>query len=313
MTIAARTDKPPQEVRDRLAGRKIAFGIGAQKAGTTWLFDVLRKHPQAYAPHFKEAHYWNYVQNGVVPGFQARETAAFNARLSGITGSILARFSGKYQRAAREYEQWARLFEGTDGAHGAYIELLLMHADDSQVIAEITPNYAELSTDTFASMAALAEDTRFFFVMRDPVSRTLSGLGMGLRDGWIGPDIATDLNSAIEAVLAGKARANIERSRYDATIERLEAAVPREQIHYMFYETMFEQAAIDGLMRFLGISGVPVDTSRKINAAPKTEAPVSARLLEQLRAALAPTYSYVTERFGDAVPSEWHRASEIPA
>ena len=38
------------------------LGVGAQKAGTTWLYENLRRHPQIYLPVPKEIHYfdWNF-------------------------------------------------------------------------------------------------------------------------------------------------------------------------------------------------------------------------------------------------------------
>lgn len=36
------------------------LGIGAQKAGTTWLFAMLSRHPQVRFPAGKEAHFWDY-------------------------------------------------------------------------------------------------------------------------------------------------------------------------------------------------------------------------------------------------------------
>lgn len=39
----------------------LAFlGIGAQKAGTTWLYEQLRQHSQLAFPLGKEAHFWNH-------------------------------------------------------------------------------------------------------------------------------------------------------------------------------------------------------------------------------------------------------------
>ncbi|WP_291719918.1 sulfotransferase domain-containing protein [Magnetospirillum sp. 64-120] len=35
------------------------LGIGAQKAGTTWLFECLRQHPDISFPCGKEMHFWN--------------------------------------------------------------------------------------------------------------------------------------------------------------------------------------------------------------------------------------------------------------
>lgn len=37
------------------------LGIGAQKAGTSWLYEVLRTHPDIAFPAGKEVHYWNGV------------------------------------------------------------------------------------------------------------------------------------------------------------------------------------------------------------------------------------------------------------
>ncbi len=35
------------------------LGIGAQKTGTTWLYEMLRQHPQLSFPGGKEMHFWN--------------------------------------------------------------------------------------------------------------------------------------------------------------------------------------------------------------------------------------------------------------
>ena len=35
------------------------MGIGAQKAGTTWLYEHLKRHPEIRFPGGKEQHFWN--------------------------------------------------------------------------------------------------------------------------------------------------------------------------------------------------------------------------------------------------------------
>jgi len=35
------------------------LGIGAQKAGTTWLYENLKQHPDLYFPPMKEVHFWD--------------------------------------------------------------------------------------------------------------------------------------------------------------------------------------------------------------------------------------------------------------
>lgn len=43
------------------------LGIGAQKAGTTWLYTQMLRHPQIRFPRGKEVHYWDWVQAGRRP------------------------------------------------------------------------------------------------------------------------------------------------------------------------------------------------------------------------------------------------------
>lgn len=40
------------------------LGIGAQKAGTTWLYEMLTQHPDISFPLHKEVHYWNRAYPG---------------------------------------------------------------------------------------------------------------------------------------------------------------------------------------------------------------------------------------------------------
>lgn len=47
------------------------LGIGAQKAGTTWLYEMLRQHPDISFPLNKEVHFWNspYSEQSIVEYF----------------------------------------------------------------------------------------------------------------------------------------------------------------------------------------------------------------------------------------------------
>jgi hypothetical protein len=67
------------------------LGIGAQKAGTTWLFDQLRKHPDICFPVGKETHFWSkhYVPGDYFQEFQPPYFQKFNATPAGaVCGEI---------------------------------------------------------------------------------------------------------------------------------------------------------------------------------------------------------------------------------
>ena len=53
---------PPREPRDKreLTLSVSFFCIGAQKAGTTWLHEMLRQHPSLCLPTEKELHFWDW-------------------------------------------------------------------------------------------------------------------------------------------------------------------------------------------------------------------------------------------------------------
>ena len=47
-----------------LKGVKVSFMcIGAQKAGTTWLYEMLRAHPDLSLSHSKELHFWDWYRH----------------------------------------------------------------------------------------------------------------------------------------------------------------------------------------------------------------------------------------------------------
>lgn len=46
------------------------LGIGAQKAGTTWLYQLLSKHPQVRFPANKEVHFWDRRDLDALPWYQ---------------------------------------------------------------------------------------------------------------------------------------------------------------------------------------------------------------------------------------------------
>ena len=61
----------------------IFLGIGAQKCGTTWLYDTLAKHPEISFPAGKEVHYWDRPESLSLEAY-----SNFFSDLSLINGEI---------------------------------------------------------------------------------------------------------------------------------------------------------------------------------------------------------------------------------
>lgn len=61
------------------------LGIGAQKAGTTWLYAQLAKHPEVSFPGGKEVHFWNKQYHHGIPWYQSLFAIADGRKHGDIT------------------------------------------------------------------------------------------------------------------------------------------------------------------------------------------------------------------------------------
>lgn len=116
------------------------LGIGAQKAGTTWLFEHLRHDPEIVFPGGKEMHFWNHYQ----PPARADQGAhghPFGADLQ------------------------------------AYLALFL---GEDRIKGEITPAYALLEPAVIAAIAQVNPALRILYLIRDPIERAWSAALMAL-------------------------------------------------------------------------------------------------------------------------------------
>ena len=59
-----------------------------------------------------------------------------------------------------------------------YLAFLLKDSDSKPVIGDITPSYATLSRNEFARMSQLSQNSRFLYLMRDPIDRLWSEIRM---------------------------------------------------------------------------------------------------------------------------------------
>lgn len=256
--------------------RTLLFGIGAQKCGTTWLYHYLRGHPEVHlARAKKELHYWSTIRPP-----HHRAARRWRAVWGDADGRALA-----------------RALRGREADHASYAQVLFSGRGAEAVVGEITPAYALLGPETFAEMAALGRDVRFVFVMRDPVARLISGLSMAAGRG------AGGIEALLARALDGDPGQDLARSRYEATLAALDAAVAPERAGLFFYETLFEQGEVDRLTDFLGVGRWPAEVDRRVLAGAAAE--VSEAGLRAAEAALAPTYAALRARFGDGLPAAW--------
>jgi hypothetical protein len=151
--------------------------VGAQKAGTSWLYRQCEPHGDFWMPPLKELHYFNKLTKAV----RANSPRCRDER----DASFLESVSRLSARPYIDMENYARLF--------AY--------KGSRLSGDITPTYSMLNDEMIEHVVSFFPRLKVIFLARDPVERVWSQLSMGVRLGRISPFDATDADAVIQSVL----------------------------------------------------------------------------------------------------------------
>jgi len=150
--------------------------IGAQKSGTTWLYEQLDKHPQVEMPPLKEIHYFDEIHRNVKTSLSARffDKHWMNARWRKINKYLLiklakfnvreAKWFIRYLYSKRDWEWYDKLFQSSE----------------EKISGDITPDYAVLNENLINEIILHYPNIKVIFLMRNPVERKWSHIKMVL-------------------------------------------------------------------------------------------------------------------------------------
>ena len=295
-----------REGRDFSLVRRAFYCIGAQKAGTTWLYRALSRHPDVHLSRIKEVHYWDAVEEPR-RRFHADLADRMVADLDGASwpARLKRRLRPGLARRAADARRYQRMFRAAGGDHRAYQSYLLAEWAGEPVVGDISPGYATMGREGFAAMDAAAPDARFVFVLRDPVDRLWSNVRHNRSRGFLPGGRDADLNATFRRYLEDRDSAPFRRSDYGRTIRELEAAVPAERIAYFFYETLFEEAEMARLAGFLDIAPIRAELGRRVNLGSDAGVAPDPALSALAAARFSSAYDFAAERFGRALPAGW--------
>ncbi len=299
---------------DRLPeGVRLLYGIGAQKAGTSWLFSYLRTHPGVHSQAIKELHYFDQIAPaGQSPEHLASVLGALKSEVGALSLPIGPE-DGRLLRKAVLRARYLDIFTAEPGRHGKYLSYLTEGRGPGQpVVCDITPAYCTLTAETYAEMAGLG-DTRFLFLMRDPVGRLWSQIRMAIGARGFSSDPA-DPTARARFDAACRARSEelvgifgrtgpVGRADYLRTLRELEWAVPADRILTLFHERRFSQQTADRICAFLGLPPHPIPADDRPEGGDPDDVP------EEIEALLYPIledqYRGIAARFGDPLPDRW--------
>ena len=180
--------------------------IGAQKAGTTWLYDNLLRHPGVWLPPEKEIHFFNLVcPHEELLGIEVPK------HRRGI-----ARYRPALKRPSFETLRWLYQYHHHPMSIGWYY-WLYERAAEGRIRGDITPAYSTLDDRGVAfAHRVLKPECKILLILRNPVERFWSGVKMVYR--WRGKDIALQDLEAIRSEI--ELPSNRLRSDYPAIVKR---------------------------------------------------------------------------------------------
>ncbi len=222
--------------------------VGAQKAGTSWLYRQLEPHPDFWMPPVKELHYLdnlNRTKRHQPPRSKDERDLCFLESIKDLS-----------MQSHIDLESYGRLFshKGT------------------QLSGDISPAYSTLTDEIIERVVNHFPNMKVVFLARDPVERAWSQLSMGVRLGMINKFDATDL---------------LIRSHPSKIVARWKRYVRPENFRVYFFDDLKENPAElrRSILRFLG--GDPEKPSGQLkpnenNDAGRDKLPLTTKVRERV-------------------------------
>lgn len=294
-----------------MAAARVAYGVGATKAGTSWLHRALSRHPGCALRSVKELHYWDTFE----PAETDRQSTAFRRALRGFErAESLASSQGDERRAANQARQ-ARdmrallaVIEGDRTDDAAYRAFVAGPARD-RLAADVTPSYALLSVETLRRMVAAFPGAKVIYLVRDPVARLWSHVRMHAgRVNAASEGFEGRANAMLRRILDEGAEEHIAvRGDYPGAVARLRAAVAPGDLRVDYAERMLTAEGWAATQAFLGLAPHPEDTGRAAHEG--TPAALRDDLRRRAARRLESHYDWAAREVGP-LPAEWLASQE---
>lgn len=274
------------------------LGIGAQKAGTTWLHDYLNSRDEIFMHPLKEVHFFDAKYRKDLCGyFDAHFAKRLKDRVSileseGILNDV--KFNALMYRVlmSKQPEYYKKYFEDhVEATHKLY--------------GEITPSYSMLNKDAFKKIKDEFPNIKIIFLLRDPIERHISAYKMECK--LLNKEIDFESDSFMNSL---KSSNFLERTNYKKTITTIESIFDKEDIFYNFFENMFNDKETKKLCDFLNIPFKPGKYDTKLNYSISKQS-VSQKTKNYIYEECKDIYNFCLDKFGSNLPVEWSSTKDI--
>lgn len=247
----------------------LLLGVGAMKAGTTWIFDALHRHPDIHFSREKEIHYLyaRHVNASLLSDKnrmrRARGYLHFDPEQSAMP--VL-------QRRVEWVANWLK-----GPVDDAWFNSLFLHRGAAKWVADFSNMGALVPEEGWAALHARTEKLRVIYTLREPLDRLWSHVRFHLKmqnaseklAEWTLDELEDHVRTGADYLL---------HNDYAAAIGRMQSALPSECLHIDFFDRIPTEprAFIAEIERFLEV--VPFDLpediiTRVVNPSPPRPMP----------------------------------------
>jgi len=218
--------------------------IGAQKAGTVWLYYNLIKHPEIWLSPLKEIHFFDYYRYHPYSFIRFffhkrwRRQLSYRLRHRQFLNTVYnAKWNLNFFFRPHTIEWYKTIFEPGEG----------------KKTGDITPAYSILNLQEVEYVYRHLPHAKVIFIMRNPIDRAWSQVRMWIKRGFVNIENEQQVFSKI------RSRIQVSRSDYLLTLRNWETFYPKDQLFIGFFEELSEcpEDFLRRLYDFLGISSAP--------------------------------------------------------
>lgn len=263
-----------------------ALCIGAQKAGTSWLAQMLGQHPQVWIPPFKEVQFFNYRY---LPGHQYWIKWHYKNKPREI----------RERHIKREVPMPPELDAYLDGLtsgqmfHNQWYKRVFAPAPKNAVPMDFTPEYSTVPEEGVEFMARFLRKAKVIYLIRHPVDRAISQLRMNLRREKRSPKSVADWFEEVRNPVL------FERGDYATYLPRWQKHFPDMQVIPFGRIARQPGELMDEIEEYLGIDPYPYgNLEKKVFANPEGLNP-PAEAVELLGNLMRPQLDFLKAEFGE--------------
>lgn len=210
------------------------WGIGAQKAGTTWLYKNFSGLSELNLPPVKEMHYFDrdkrYPSNSNLTISNKYERLIDPIKLFIAIRSMGYRILMGNKANLIFHYRW-HFSNYTDEWYRSLFDLY------PGVTGEITPSYSILDKEDIKRMYSVSPSAKLVLMLRNPVKRAWSHFRFRSMKN---PDFSFEKTSVKEIIAFMDSRSQVLRSDYQRTIDNYCSVFPKDQILIGFYDAIID-------------------------------------------------------------------------